>query len=199
MNILRAFIRPTRLFPIRPRLLSLTACASFAETSREIEQRMRDERNKSLNNQFKALQSHFGLKRPPALTPDYPKPSSYEYSIESLRKNSHMYPEYLLAELNNKKSQYYEVIEGLFDALSSADNKESIEFLEFLISWKLYNHSEEYRQILVRKVYQMRMDLGELFRILKAIMQVEEAATRNAVLVDVENKILDKVVEIEHY
>jgi hypothetical protein len=37
-----------------------------------------------------------------------------------------MFPEYLLSELANRKSQYYEVIEGLFDGLSSTDNKEAL-------------------------------------------------------------------------
>jgi hypothetical protein len=84
---------------------------------------MREERNKNLNNAFKSLQSHFGLNRPTIISPNFPKPSTFEYSIESLRKNSHMYPDYLLSELNNAKSQYYEVIENLFESLSNADNK----------------------------------------------------------------------------
>lgn len=33
-----------------------------------------------------------------------------------------MYPEYLLSELNNHNSQYYEVLEKLFESLSNADN-----------------------------------------------------------------------------
>jgi hypothetical protein len=49
--------------------------------------------------------------------------------VASLRRNSHVFPEYLLSELNNTKSQYYDVLESLFNGLGSADNKESLEFL----------------------------------------------------------------------
>lgn len=64
----------------------------FAETSRDIELKMRQERAKNLDNKFKALSTNFGLKRPESVGNKYEKPSTYEFSVESLRKNSHMYP-----------------------------------------------------------------------------------------------------------
>lgn len=45
----------------------------------------------------------------------------------------------------------------------------------------------------------MEMNLAELFCILKAIIHVQEPQIRDPILVDVENKILRKVLEIEHY
>jgi hypothetical protein len=68
-----------------------------------------------------------------------------------------------------------------------------------LISWRIYRHIQDYQQILLRKVYGMSLELGEMFRLLKAIVQVEEKELREALLVDVENKILAKVVDIEHH
>ncbi len=52
---------------------------------------------------------------------------------------------------------------------------------------------------MIRKIYQMTLDLGELFRVLKAVVQVEEQKIREAILVDVENKILNKVLQIEQH
>lgn len=46
--------------------------------------------------------------------------------MESLRKCSHMYPEYLQKELNNSKSQFFETIEESFTGLEDVANKESI-------------------------------------------------------------------------
>jgi hypothetical protein len=44
-----------------------------------------------------------------------------------------MYSEYLLKELTNLKSQFYEVIDSMFLRLSYAENKEVIEFLQFMV------------------------------------------------------------------
>lgn len=52
---------------------------------------------------------------------------------------------------------------------------------------------------MIRKIYQMALDLGELFRVLKAVVRVEEQKIREAILVDVENKILNKVLQIEQH
>jgi len=46
--------------------------------------------------------------------------------------------------LNNPESQFYEIIEDSFNGLASADNKESIEFLEFMVKWKIYRKKEDY-------------------------------------------------------
>lgn len=64
------------------------------------------------------------------------------------------------------------MLESLFDSLGNADNKEAIEFLEFLINWQIYRQNADYQQILVRKIYGMKLDLAEIFRLLKAIVQV---------------------------
>lgn len=79
------------------------------------------------------------------------------------------------------------------------DNKEAIEFLEFLISWRIYRQSVDCQQILTRKVYGMKLNLEEIFRLLKVIVQIWEKELKEALLVDVENKLLAKIVDIEHY
>lgn len=79
------------------------------------------------------------------------------------------------------------------------DNKEAIEFLEFLISWRIYRQNVDYQQILLRKIYGMKLNLGEVFRLLKAIVQIEEKELKEALLLDVENKLLAQIVDIQHH
>lgn len=108
-----------------------------------------------------------------------------------------MYPEYLLKELTNPKSQFYEVIDSMFLRLSDADNKEAIEFLQFMVEWKLYDHSNEFEEITVRKVYQMNLQMHEIFELLKLLLKVSNQAVKDKITVDLENKLLLKVIDLQ--
>jgi hypothetical protein len=68
-----------------------------------------------------------------------------------------------------------------------------------MISWKVYKHNPEYQEILVRKIYQMNLDLSEIFRLLKVIIEIDDAQAKNLIMVNLENKLLTKVLEIEHH
>ena len=44
----------------------------------------------------------------------------------------------------------------------------------------------------------MDMDLNELFRLLQVIVKIDQNEMKNKIMADVESKILDHVVDIEH-
>lgn len=68
-----------------------------------------------------------------------------------------------------------------------------------MVSWKIYRHSPEYQEILIRKIYQMKLSLAEIFRLLKSVIQIEEKEARGLIVVNLENRLLDKIIEIEHH
>ena len=45
----------------------------------------------------------------------------------------------------------------------------------------------------------MDMDLNELFRLLQVIVKIDNNKLKNKIMDDVETKILNHVVDIEHY
>ena len=44
----------------------------------------------------------------------------------------------------------------------------------------------------------MDLDLNELFRLLQVIVKIDQNEMKNKIMADVESKILDHVVDIEH-
>lgn len=53
-----------------------------------------------------------------------------------------------------------------------------------MISWRIYRHSPEYQEILIRKIYQMKLTLAEIFRLLKSVIQIEEKEARSLIIVN---------------
>jgi hypothetical protein len=65
-----------------------------------------------------------------------------------------------------------------------------------LVHWKLYNHDEEYSEVIARKIYQMEMDLNELFKVLQFTVKVEEQELKRKIMSNVESKILKNVLDL---
>lgn len=48
--------------------------------------------------------------------------------------------------------------------------------------WRLYLHNETFEEVLVRKIYQMEMNLHELFKVLQLVIHVEKESVRKKIM-----------------
>lgn len=50
-----------------------------------------------------------------------------------------------------------------------------------------------------RKIYQMKLDLNELFAVIKFVVKMENEPVRSLIMQDIEAKILDNIIDIEQH
>ena len=121
---------------------------------------------KQLQNTYKSLNTSFGLEPPKEedLVKEYPKPPRIDYTIETLRNCSHQYPVYLQKQLKKDHSPFHEVIEKMLENLWKAEQKETLEILNFLYTWKY--KGADLVSLYQRVLLQGNLDLNQIFDIL---------------------------------
>lgn len=175
----------SRVWTSRSLLLLST---SAGKSSKEIEYQMKLQRWKNLQKEksFTTLNPT----KPTTVREQYDEPRFISYNLDSLREYSHKYPEFLLKELSNLKSQFHELIQNQITNFWAKERGECIEYALFFDGWDIKdtesveswvsNHADEFT-------------LEETFKLLKTKYNVWKPL-ENAVI-----KKLGNTVPMEEY
>lgn len=124
---------------VNPRIFAAQARSSFpfsaGKSSKEIEAKMKLEKWKNLQQQ-KSFQ-HLNPVKPAHVVEEHSRPLFISYNIDALREYSHRYPEFLLKELSNPRSQFHEMFQSQLNNFWELKKAEGFELALFYDGWDI--------------------------------------------------------------